>query len=116
MSSSCAAAGLVAMPYRSRLQISAEQVEERLYPPLPPDDADDGIRRAYANSISGATARLRKAGFIGLGQERGHVLHDIIRIVWVVAQRRADIDAFLKRLVEHRHELLPQVLTPRTNQ
>ncbi|MGP3919246.1 hypothetical protein [Nonomuraea sp. 10N515B] len=96
--------------HAERLRISAEEVEERLYPALPPDEADDATRRAYANSIYGATDRLRKAGFTSLGQDRGHVLHDIIRIVWVVAQRRADIDAFLNRLEELRADLDPAVL------
>jgi hypothetical protein len=68
--------------HAERLKNSVEQVEERLYPPLPPDHADDATLRAYANSISGAADRLRKAGFSGLSQGRGHVLHDIIRIVW----------------------------------
>ncbi|MET7334397.1 hypothetical protein [Nonomuraea sp. NPDC005650] len=88
--------------HAERLQISTEQVEERLYPPLP---ADDATRRAYANSIYGSADRLRKAGLIGLGQDRGHVLHNIVRIVWVLAQRRADIDAFLTRLEQLRADL-----------
>ncbi|MGW6499298.1 hypothetical protein [Nonomuraea angiospora] len=93
--------------HAERLHISAKQVEERLHPPLPADDADDATRRAYANSIHGAADRLRKAGFIGLGQDRGDVLHDIVRIVWVLAQRRADIDAFLTRLEQLRADLDP---------
>jgi hypothetical protein len=74
---------------------------------LPGDDADEQTRRAWEHSISGAAERLRQAGFIGLRQERGHVLHEIIRVVWVAAERRSDVDAFLNRLGELRHELIP---------
>jgi hypothetical protein len=52
-------------------------------------------RRAYANSIYGPADRLPKAGFIGLGQNHGHVLHAIIHIAWFVAQPSGP---FLNRL------------------
>jgi hypothetical protein len=61
---------------------------------------------AHGSAVSAARPTgSARPGFIDLGQDRGHVLHDIIRIVWVVAQRRADIDAFLNRLEELRADL-----------
>ncbi|MEV3981800.1 hypothetical protein [Nonomuraea sp. NPDC049758] len=90
--------------HAQRLGIGVHQLDDRLYPP-PPGDDEQG-RRAWQHSISGAADRLRAAGLIGLGQERGHVLHEIIRVVWVTAERRADIDAFLNRLDEVRQELV----------
>ncbi|AQZ62731.1 unnamed protein product [[Actinomadura] parvosata subsp. kistnae] len=90
-----------------RLGISTAQLNDRLSPDDPGDDATEQARRAWELSISGAADRLRRAGFIGLGQERGHVLHEIIRVVWVTAERRADIDVFLTRLDELGRELIP---------
>ncbi|MEV4170206.1 hypothetical protein [Nonomuraea sp. NPDC049709] len=66
-----------------------DQFDDRLYPQRLGDDADEQTRRAWEHSISGAAERLRRVGFIGLGQERGHVLHEIIRVVWVAAERRS---------------------------
>ncbi|MBE1582014.1 hypothetical protein ACFPOI_27535 [Nonomuraea angiospora] len=42
---------------------------------------------------------MDRAG-IALGQEQGHVMHEIIRSVLVTAERRPDVDVFLNRLGE----------------
>lgn len=84
---------------------SPAQVEARLYPPLPGDDADGESRRAWERSIPGQADRWRRLGFTGLTQDRGHAFWQIIRLVWLLARARSEIEAFLKRL----DELVPEL-------
>ncbi|MFD9948943.1 hypothetical protein ACFWYW_52485 [Nonomuraea sp. NPDC059023] len=81
-----------------RLGITAAEVEQRLHPPLPADDAGEEERAAYQRSIYGRTDLWRKLGITGLTGDDRHAAFQLIRLVWVSAERRTDIDAFLKRL------------------
>lgn len=81
-----------------RLGIAVEEVDARLYPHLPDDHADPAQRRAYELSISGQSDRWRRLGFLQLGQTRGHAFHELVRVVWLLARTRGEIDRFLEQL------------------
>ncbi|WP_336214356.1 hypothetical protein [Nonomuraea sp. LPB2021202275-12-8] len=86
--------------HAERLQISVEEVDARLYPPLPTADADDATKKAYERSIHGQADRWRRLGLAALGQDRGHAFSELVRTVWLMAPSRAEIDRFLERLDE----------------
>jgi hypothetical protein len=81
-----------------RLGITVDGVDARLYPQLPDDDADPAQRRTYELSISGQADRWKRLGFAQLGQSRGHAFYELIRVVWLLARTRGEIDRFLERL------------------
>ncbi|MFI6909788.1 hypothetical protein ACIBKY_51595 [Nonomuraea sp. NPDC050394] len=84
--------------HAARLGITASEVEQRLHPPLPAEDADDDERAAYERSIYGRSALWHKLGITGLTGDDRHAAFQLIRLVWVSASSRADIEMFLKRL------------------
>ncbi|MGW4411961.1 hypothetical protein ACWEJ6_48695 [Nonomuraea sp. NPDC004702] len=91
---------------------SPAQVEARLYPPLPGDDAAEEARRAWERSIPGQADRWRRLGFAGLTQDRGHAFWRIIRLVWLLAHGRGEIETFPTRLEELVPELAGQHVEP----
>jgi hypothetical protein len=90
--------------HAERLQISVEEVDARLYPPLPTANADDATKKAYERSITGQSDRWRRLGLTRLSQDRGHAFFELTRAVWLLAPSRTEIDAFLHRL----DELVPE--------